>query len=497
MIDQKKQETPSDLEDIGIDVEGSELSNSDVLEFNFVDSSNILCGICSRVVPYETLFSEHMVNHHREFAEYILEDVPCDPYIQPLYEQKPKKRPDPLEINDPPRQIRRVSQIRVNTQTMSLEELESSLRKKMVEKMGRKIPVSLVDKEHARCGICNAVLSLNRKFEVVHLVRHFNAWHPSEHKCTGEWLRRSTSNLPDTFNGTRLLSAMDFAVIDLIAGANDNLQCIWCGMFMDVNSIATHFHEIHPEEVEIPTCRLCLHELVANSRFTEKFGENMEITLPDEHHFKSGRFGLMTSSESAMDRAVTRELKKITPNNDESDEEGEDDEQGVGPEPFANSRMTLGKRSRPKRTFILPALRQATPMNSEFLDPVSNCHWICKLCNTSILAAVISAGAIKHFRQFHPTRLEQMQFELCKARLEKVSDGCMEFLDPESIECLICNMNYPLHKPYNMCRAIRHLKLKHPEQMPEHNITSIENMPQDAIMESMDEEDEVEVDISS
>jgi hypothetical protein len=52
---------------------------------------------------------------------------------------------------------------------------------------------------------------------------------------------------------------MDFAVIDLIAGVADNLQCIWCGMFMDVNSIAMHFHEIHPETVEVPNCRLCLH----------------------------------------------------------------------------------------------------------------------------------------------------------------------------------------------------------------------------------------------
>lgn len=79
--------------------------------------------------------------------------------------------------------------------------------------------------------------------------------------------------------------------------------------------------------------------------------------------------------------------------------------------------MFLGKRSRPKRQFIMPALRQAAPMNSEFVEPVSDCHWICKLCNGSILAAVISAGAIKHFRQFHPDSLERMQFELCKVSL--------------------------------------------------------------------------------
>jgi hypothetical protein len=110
-------------------------------------------------------------------------------YNQPVYEQKPAKNAYPLYNNDPSRPIRstrtlrRVSQIRVNTQTMSLEELENALRKKMVEKMGRKIPVSLVDKEHARCGLCNAVLSLNRKFEVVHLVRHFVSFLALKLRC--------------------------------------------------------------------------------------------------------------------------------------------------------------------------------------------------------------------------------------------------------------------------------------------------------------------------
>jgi len=45
----------------------------------------------------------------------------------------------------------------------------------------------LVDKLHAKCGICDTVISLNKKFEIVHLVRHFNAWHPSTHKCAGTW----------------------------------------------------------------------------------------------------------------------------------------------------------------------------------------------------------------------------------------------------------------------------------------------------------------------
>jgi hypothetical protein len=44
----------------------------------------------------------------------------------------------------------------------------------------------------------------------------------------------------------------------------------------------------------------------------------------------------------------------------------------------------------------------------------------------------------------------------------------MEFVHPQLIECLLCNMTYNLHKPFNMCRAIRHLKSKHPNLMPEY-----------------------------
>lgn len=73
------------------------------------------------------------------------------------------------------------------------------------------------------------------------------------------------------------LSVQDFAVIDTSIDATDNLQCIWCGMFMDANALAMHFHEIHPEEIEVPKCNLCLRELVVNARLTEKFGEPFSV----------------------------------------------------------------------------------------------------------------------------------------------------------------------------------------------------------------------------
>ncbi|KJH49051.1 hypothetical protein DICVIV_04830 [Dictyocaulus viviparus] len=45
----------------------------------------------------------------------------------------------------------------------------------------------------------------------------------------------------------------------------------------------------------------------------------------------------------------------------------------------------------------------------------------------------------------------------------------MEFVHPQMLECLICRLTYQLHKPYNVCRGIRHLKSRHPEIMPEFN----------------------------
>lgn len=95
-------------------------------------------------------------------------------------------------------------------------------------------------------------------------------------------------------------------------------------------------------------------------------------------------------------------------------EEEQDEEPTVGPAAYSNSRMKFGRRSKPKRQFIMPALRQAAPINSKYVHPITECHWKCKLCGKDILAAVISAGAIRHFRKSHPEHLESLQFELCK-----------------------------------------------------------------------------------
>jgi hypothetical protein len=167
-----------------------------------VDPSNVCCGICGEVMPYDTLMSEHLPTMHPEVladGEPDFEEVSYDVWLKDRMEKSHYGYDDHGYYHMPNhhpranRPLRRVSQIRVKTSTMTLDELESSLKKKMVEKLGRAVPVTLVDKQHARCGICQAVVSLNKKFEIVHLVRHFNAWHPSAHKCAGLWGKQAVS----------------------------------------------------------------------------------------------------------------------------------------------------------------------------------------------------------------------------------------------------------------------------------------------------------------
>lgn len=165
-------------------------------------------------------------------------------------------------VQKPSRPVRRVSTIRVNPREMTVVQLDQALRKKMFEKLGRQVPVSLIDKLHARCGLCNAIISLNKKFEIIHLVRHFNCWHPTVHPCAGMWQHRQASK-----PGAKPLTLHDFAVIDTGTGGPDSLQCIWCGMFVESLALAQHFAEVHPDDIEVPKCNLCMQELILNARF--------------------------------------------------------------------------------------------------------------------------------------------------------------------------------------------------------------------------------------
>ncbi|CAK5072925.1 unnamed protein product [Meloidogyne enterolobii] len=480
-------------------------------------NSNVCCGLCGSILTYELLINEHLPNIHPEVLTngiVDLEEIPYEAWLneQPLNPSthnsvrsglgtkfSPQKVISNFRHVRSTRQLRRISQFRVNTSEMSIPELELVLQRKMVEKLGRKIPVTLVDKLHAKCGICDTVISLNKKFEIVHLVRHFNAWHPSTHKCAGTW-----PNMESTDN-CKPLSSQDFAVIDTNSNSIDNLQCIWCGMFLSrfklptnffsnylSNEIGMHFHEIHPEEVEVPKCNLCMQELLLNARIYERFREDFCVTMPDEYTFRSIKFKRDFKSEQKLQKAIIKYLKRISEgcnpevvdiedlDNSEIEENEESDEinnELPSCEVFANSKMICGRRAKPKRKFITPIVRQAFLENSSFVSPITHSHWKCLLCHLDIYAAVISAGVIKHYKKFHPIQLPQIQLELCKARLDKISNKNMLIFGNErdkqrgtcSIECQICTQIFPMTPPFNICRAIRHIKMKHPEVMPEHN----------------------------
>lgn len=482
---------------------------------NFLDRNNICCGLCGEIVQYDKLISEHLPNAHPETqtADMQLEEVPYTSWLKDRLQKESKmmengfrqyhedhhshhhhhQHHDSAGFGGSARlysrsikQMRKVSQIRVNVNEMTMAQLENALKRKLVEKMNRKVPVSLVDRLHARCDICQAVVSLNKKFEVVHLVRHFNAWHPAEHRCSQDWKQQQHQSQTVTSAGSRrALSLHDFAVVSTDTDQN-NLQCIWCGMLMDRAALGMHFSEIHSQQILVPNCSLCLQEMVMTARLMEKHGEDFGISLPDEFHLQSAKLGAKFSSEKALDKAIVKYIRKAqqstasgksggASNQQQQDQQdgGDDDEDDDQTISVTNSQQSFGRRNRLKRKFVKPCFRQICPTNSEFFIAKSACEWRCRLCDRDVYGAVISAGAIKHYKEFHPADIDKMQYELVKARLDRIGDGSMEFVHPQLVECLICNLTYALHKPFNICRAIRHLRLKHPEVMPETSGKSI------------------------
>ncbi|KHJ96701.1 hypothetical protein OESDEN_03330, partial [Oesophagostomum dentatum] len=366
------------------------------VEFNFLDDRTVVCGLCGEVVPYITLFTVHLARQHPEvniicfLLNMLVGEMTYVDFLKAKLENDRKNIQNGFKYGKQSlyrRTPRKVSQIRINPSEMSMPELEVALRRKLLEKMGRRVSfqpfqvnVSLVDKEHVKCGVCNSVISINKKFEIVHVIRHFNAWHPTNHQCAGQWPKRTQR--PGV---GKPLSKQDFAVIDLSHTQPDNLQCIWCGMFIDATTIAVHFTDCHPGEVEVPKCLLCIQELVINARVIEKFGSDFDIVLQDEFHIKVGKLGKSFTSESLMDIAIEKYLellngkRKRAPMTVErrvfegdsvvvqttaipGEEDSADDlDLDANPEPprrtHTNSRMVFGKHNKPKRSMVQPSYR--------------------------------------------------------------------------------------------------------------------------------------------
>lgn len=171
----------------------------ETVEFAFLDNKNVCCGLCGEIVPYEQLMSEHLPNSHPDVYPSSNREADDDSSDEQVYQQRylreklfrekrfietgfkmsayrsAARAPKATAVRRTTEPSRKVSSIRVNPRTMSLSELEQALKKKMYEKLNRRVPVTLMDKIHARCGMCNAIISLNKKFEIVHLVCPFAA----------------------------------------------------------------------------------------------------------------------------------------------------------------------------------------------------------------------------------------------------------------------------------------------------------------------------------
>uniref|UniRef100_A0A0K0F942 C2H2-type domain-containing protein n=1 Tax=Strongyloides venezuelensis TaxID=75913 RepID=A0A0K0F942_STRVS len=418
-----------------------------------------------------------------------------------------------------------VSTIRARRDTMTMEELQDCLDKKLEERLLRSVPVELINKTHAKCLICESIISLNRKFEIVHVVRHFLSWHKTNHICTRAWpglegklCTKSNAYLKflhecpkgkGFFTGNEIffipknsdedvvkrVTARDKYSKPLYATKKSffNVGCKLCGITMDHRDVSAHFLTCHSEDISTPRCNLCTQEVLINAEFKFLYGKDYQISIVDEESITSitldksfkgidDLYNVLSASDSD---------EQVYVDNDSSDrtiDTEENQDNGTLKIERAKNFRDLRKGARPKRVFVHPRYRQAIPENSHFVEELAVNQWRCKLCDRTIIGAVISSAATKHFKKYHyegstyfdeETNREkynpksifyQFSMELCDARLIRCSKGNVRMVDANTIYCKQCNGNFMnLHKAFNICRGVRHLKLKHPELMPEHN----------------------------
>uniref|UniRef100_A0A0N5CB16 C2H2-type domain-containing protein n=1 Tax=Strongyloides papillosus TaxID=174720 RepID=A0A0N5CB16_STREA len=152
----------------------------------------------------------------------------------------------------PPKE-RIIAQVHDKPKEMNLQQLEEVLAKRIIEETGRGICATLVDDQCAECGICKAAVPLYENFVTANFVNHINEQHPRIHRCSGSWPGLNKSILAILKSTVpKPLSFSDFAIADSNINDDDNLQCIWCGIFMDTQALAVHFYEVHSSEIEVP-----------------------------------------------------------------------------------------------------------------------------------------------------------------------------------------------------------------------------------------------------
>ncbi|VDK70634.1 unnamed protein product [Cylicostephanus goldi] len=114
------------------------------IEFNFLDEKNVVCGLCGEVVVYTTLFTDHLARIHPEMLEpdMMIGDMTYVDYLRSKLETDRKNIQNGFKFAKQSmfrKTPRKVSQIRINPSEMNMAQLEVALRKKLLEKMGRRV----------------------------------------------------------------------------------------------------------------------------------------------------------------------------------------------------------------------------------------------------------------------------------------------------------------------------------------------------------------------
>uniref|UniRef100_A0A915DI17 C2H2-type domain-containing protein n=1 Tax=Ditylenchus dipsaci TaxID=166011 RepID=A0A915DI17_9BILA len=268
---------------------------------------------------------------------------------------------------------------------MGISELEEILRQKIVEKLGK------------------------------------SAWHPSTltHKCAG-----SGSQIR-TFNSlNRPLSTMDIAILDYHDNSSRNIQCLWCGFFMDEKGLATHFAEFHFNlsmflggsstilSIMRPgiDCECTIDRKIWPRVQMFNSVDELEQAIKSLAHIQPDLFFMMTQfmSSGKLSASVGEEMFANS----------FDTKQGLSCSAFSNSRASLVSSSR-KPKLALQTVQQ------EYMWCGHEC------CGNSSFQEQSSDS---------PTKYSQ---ELCELRLERMGKGCMVMLSPyESSACFAISCSH-------------------------------------------------------
>ncbi|KHN71051.1 hypothetical protein Tcan_02564 [Toxocara canis] len=111
------------VDENGMLVEETSQQDLRAVEFNFLDSKNICCGLCGEIVPYDLLMSEHLPSQHPEVlgdgTAMDFEEIPYEVWLRDKLSSEKKHMEngfrsaayDPLRMARSTRVLRRVSQV--------------------------------------------------------------------------------------------------------------------------------------------------------------------------------------------------------------------------------------------------------------------------------------------------------------------------------------------------------------------------------------------------